>query len=168
MLIRTGLVTVGFVFAFTSAGCSKQKKAATVPAPAPATSHVQAKDHNGVALTGVRRDGTEINFAPIYFDYDTAELSEPSRDELASLARHLDDNPRMHLTIEGHTDERGTVEYNLALGDRRARAIKDYLVTLGVGDARLAIISYGKERPAVAGSGEGAWAKNRRGELIRH
>jgi peptidoglycan-associated lipoprotein len=72
----------------------------------------------------------------------------------------------MKLTIEGHCDEQGTTEYNLALGDRRARAIRTYLARLGIGEKRLAVISYGEERPADSGSDASAWAHNRRGEFV--
>jgi peptidoglycan-associated lipoprotein len=82
-------------------------------------------------------------------------------------AKGLREHPEAQILIEGHCDERGTVEYNLALGDRRAKAVKDYLVALGIDSSRLSTISYGKERPLDDGHNESAWAKNRRAEFVR-
>jgi len=98
----------------------------------------------------------------VYFAFDSAVLREPSRRVLRQQAAWLERNPDATITIEGHADERGTREYNLALGARRADAVRSYLVGLGVAPARLDTISYGEERPAVAGSDEEAWARNRR------
>lgn len=98
----------------------------------------------------------------VFFAFDSSALSAQSRSTIEALAAWLKTNPTARLTIEGHTDERGTREYNLALGERRAKAVESYLVALGVQAARLKTISYGKERPAVLGSTEQAWAQNRR------
>lgn len=101
----------------------------------------------------------------IYFDFDRSHLGPEALQTLAEHARTLKAYPRVKLMIEGHCDERGTVEYNLALGDRRAKAAKDYLTSLGIGPERISTISYGKERPAAYGQNEEAWAKNRRAEF---
>jgi peptidoglycan-associated lipoprotein len=98
----------------------------------------------------------------IHFEYDSATLTDTARVVLEKHALWLQSHREAKLTIEGHCDERGTVEYNLALGEQRARAARDYLVSLGVAATRLRTISYGKERPLDPGSGEEAWAKNRR------
>jgi peptidoglycan-associated lipoprotein len=98
----------------------------------------------------------------IYFAFDSAVLREPSRRVLRQQAAWLERNPEVRVTVEGHADERGTREYNLALGARRAEAVRTYLVGLGIAPARVGTISYGEERPAVAGSNEEAWARNRR------
>ena len=98
----------------------------------------------------------------IFFAFDSSELDNNSQDVLKNLAAWLQANPGTTITIEGHCDNRGTREYNLALGERRANAARDFLVALGINPGRLTTISYGKERPAVLGDFEEAWAQNRR------
>ena len=102
----------------------------------------------------------------VNFDFDSAELTVSARSTLNRQAAFLSLNPELMIVIEGHADERGTREYNLALGDRRATAVRDYLVAKGINSARVRTVSYGKERPAVAGSDEAAWAKNRRAATV--
>jgi len=99
----------------------------------------------------------------VFFDYDKSDLKGDARAELAKWVAFLKAYPNDKLLIEGHCDERGTVEYNLALGDRRATAVKNFLVAEGVDAGRLKTISYGKSRPAVMGHTEDAWHQNRRG-----
>ena len=98
----------------------------------------------------------------VYFGYDSYSLDDRAQETLNRQAALLLRNTAVRVTIEGHADERGTREYNLALGERRATAVKDYLIAFGVTPGRMVTISYGEERPAVAGSSESAWAKNRR------
>ena len=98
----------------------------------------------------------------VFFAYDSAVLSPVATQTLDRQAAWLKKYPEIVITIEGHTDERGTREYNLALGDRRANAVKNYLVALDIEPNRILTISYGEERPAEPGNGETAWAKNRR------
>ncbi len=98
----------------------------------------------------------------VLFDYDSAALSSESKLVLDKQSRFLRANPDLTFTIEGHCDERGTREYNLALGEKRATAVRDYLVIEGISSDRLRVISYGKEKPAVIGSNDMAWSKNRR------
>ena len=102
----------------------------------------------------------------VNFDFDSAELTVSARSTLNRQAAFLSLNPDLMIVIEGHADERGTREYNLALGERRATAVRDYLVAKGINSARVRTVSYGKERPAVAGSDEAAWAKNRRAATV--
>jgi len=102
----------------------------------------------------------------VNFDFDSAELTVSARSTLNRQAAFLSLNPDLMIVIEGHADERGTREYNLALGDRRATAVRDYLVAKGINSARVRTVSFGKERPAVAGSDEAAWAKNRRAATV--
>ncbi len=101
----------------------------------------------------------------IYFDFDSSVLFETSREVLSLKADILKRYPQLTLVVEGHCDERGTVEYNLALGERRARAAYDYLVILGISPNRLSIVSFGEETPRAAGSNEEAWAQNRRDQF---
>jgi peptidoglycan-associated lipoprotein len=101
----------------------------------------------------------------IHFDLDQYTLTSGARDTLAANAAFLKANPDLQVRIEGHCDERGSDEYNLALGERRALAAMNYLESLGVAKARLSTISYGEEMPLVPGHDEAAWAKNRRAEF---
>jgi peptidoglycan-associated lipoprotein len=100
--------------------------------------------------------------ADIRFEYDSAALTEEARATLERHALWLQGRRELRVTVEGHCDERGTVDYNLALGEQRARATRDYLVGLGVAASRLRVVSYGKERPLDTGGNEAAWARNRR------
>ena len=102
----------------------------------------------------------------VYFAFDSSALNAETEGTLMRQAAFLSANPALTVTIEGHCDERGTREYNLALGERRATAARDFLLAQGVDSARIRTISYGKERPAVAGSNESAWAKNRRAATV--
>ena len=102
----------------------------------------------------------------VYFGFDSSELAGEAQATLDRQAAFLNVNPTVVVIIEGHADERGTREYNLALGDRRAVAVRDYLLAKGLNAARVRTVSYGKERPAVSGSNEEAWAKNRRAATV--
>jgi peptidoglycan-associated lipoprotein len=103
----------------------------------------------------------------VFFDFDSFVLTQTARDTLSKNAEYLiKKQPNSRVLIEGHCDERGSDEYNLALGEKRARATRDYLVTLGVTANRLSVISYGEEKPLEQGQSEEAWAKNRRAEFL--
>ena len=117
--------------------------------------------------------GTQAHFAQmmqgrdtIYFDTDKFDIDAEDQAALRQQAQYLQQYPNVRATIEGHADERGTREYNLALGERRANAAKNYLVSLGIGADRVTLVSYGKERPVALGSNEQAWARNRRAVTI--
>jgi peptidoglycan-associated lipoprotein len=106
-------------------------------------------------------------FSPdIYFDYDEATLSDDTRDKLSRNADLLKSQAQFSMTLEGHADSRGTNEYNLALGERRANAVKQYLGSLGVGADRMRTLSYGKERPVCTEEVESCWSQNRRVHMI--
>lgn len=102
----------------------------------------------------------------IFFDFDQYNIRADQRGTVEALAAWLDTNGGATLTLEGHADERGTREYNLALGERRANAVRDYLIALGANPGRLSVVSFGEERPAVLGSTESAWAQNRRSAFV--
>jgi peptidoglycan-associated lipoprotein len=102
----------------------------------------------------------------IYFEYDSDQLTRDSQERLQAKAAILRANPAVRLRIEGHADERGSTEYNLALGQRRAEAVRVFLTGYGINGDRLPTISYGKERPLVEGASEAAWARNRRAEFV--
>ena len=103
----------------------------------------------------------------VFFATNKSVLTTASRDTLRKQAAWLKENNNINVTVEGHADERGTREYNLALGDRRANASKDYLMTYGISGSRIATISYGKERPVNSGSGPLAWSQNRRSVTVK-
>jgi peptidoglycan-associated lipoprotein len=102
----------------------------------------------------------------VFFDFDKSNLSNEAEKTVERLAAWLKDYPQTTVTVEGHADERGTREYNLALGARRANSVKDYLIVLGIDPNRIETVSYGEERPAVLGSNEKAWAQNRRAVFV--
>jgi peptidoglycan-associated lipoprotein len=102
----------------------------------------------------------------VYFGTDSISIDAASQQTLAMQADWLRRNPGVRFLIEGHADERGTREYNLALGDRRAQAVRDVLVSLGIQNERLEVVSYGKERPEAIGANDTAWARNRRGVSV--
>ncbi|MCK5836992.1 MAG: peptidoglycan-associated lipoprotein Pal [Desulfobacula sp.] len=102
----------------------------------------------------------------IHFDFDSSELSSMAKTLLKEKAEWVTDNPGVHVTIQGHCDERGTTEYNLALGERRAMAAKNYLLNLGISNSRLISISFGEEKPLDLGSSEEAYRKNRRAQFV--
>jgi len=136
------------------------KPAATQPA---ATKADQMKP---METTGAKASVTSAAFEAVYFDFDKADLSNTARAVLTKNADLFKANPNEKIRIEGNCDERGSAEYNLALGERRAKSAQQYLTTLGVPAGRLSVISYGKERPAVQGNNEAAWAKNRRDDFV--
>ncbi|MEW6557439.1 MAG: peptidoglycan-associated lipoprotein Pal [Elusimicrobiota bacterium] len=102
----------------------------------------------------------------VYFDYDDARLRADARETLSKNAKWLKENNDVEIVVEGHCDERGTIDYNLALGDRRAKAVRSYLLKLGIKGNRIATISYGEEKPVDFGHDENAWSKNRRAEML--
>ena len=129
------------------------------------------KDEDGVPATGLPFDQdpnyvrcTDVDFPPVYFGFDASNLQPSEMSKIEAVATHLKQTGRV-VIVEGNCDERGSNEYNLSLGEIRAIAIRDYLVTLGVNVQSIQTKSYGEEKPAVVGSNEGAWSKNRRGEF---
>lgn len=166
-----------------TSGCRGRKKQApttgadlpvtatiAVPGPAPASESEPEMAAPAPAPDPLDGDLDSVNeylwrqglLGDAYFDYDRAELSEEAREQLAKNARFLTGNSRFSLTLEGHCDERGTVEYNLALGERRAQSAKSYMVLLGVPASRLNTLSYGEERPVCSDAEESCWRQNRR------
>jgi peptidoglycan-associated lipoprotein len=119
-----------------------------------------------VKALGKKKERSAPPLSDVFFAFDSFLLSEEAQRVLQKNAEWLRSNPEAQIVIEGHCDERGTVEYNLALGERRAQSVKDYLVNLGISADRLFTISYGKERPFVLGHTEEAWAQNRRAHFL--
>ncbi len=144
--------------------CKKEPPASLPPEPTPTATSSGIDDGTGAAVLGTQAhfvnavNGQNV----IYFDTDQYNVDSADAAALQSQAAYLNQYPQISITVEGHADERGTREYNLALGERRANAAKNYLVSLGVAANRISVISYGKERPVALGSNEAAWAQNRR------
>ena len=108
---------------------------------------------------------TDVSFDPVYFGYNNYQLNGSEYGKMDQVARYLQDNSDAVLVVEGHCDERGTEEYNMSLGDFRAQSVRSYMVNAGIAEDRIQTASFGKSRPAVLGSGEDVWRKNRRGEF---
>ncbi|MDZ7343235.1 MAG: peptidoglycan-associated lipoprotein Pal [candidate division KSB1 bacterium] len=152
------------------AGCGGKKAVTTTEKPAPeltATEPVaEPRPEEKAAPETAQKEMGPLHLESVHFDFDKYDLKPMTREVLAEHAQALKQRPEVSVVIEGHCDERGTVEYNLALGDRRAKAVKDYLVWLGADPSRLTTVSYGKERPVDPRHNEEAWAKNRRAEFV--
>ena len=159
------------VVALTS-GCSKKAVQAPpeTPTPVPQTTNEKPPETPPApAEQPPTPRGSEISSSdlqPAFFDLDSYALRDDARSALDKDAGVLRDHSGVNITVEGHCDERGTVEYNQALGEKRAEAARDYLVAAGIGTNRIQIVSYGKERPFDQGHDEAAWAKNRRAHLV--
>lgn len=123
-------------------------------------------DMSGGPLPGTQQDLVVNVGDRVFFGYDQHDLTTEARGTIERQAQWLKTYPNVSITIEGHCDERGTREYNLALGEKRAMAVRNYLIANGVEPSRVQTISYGKERPAVLGSDETSWAQNRRGVVV--
>ena len=108
---------------------------------------------------------TDVDFKPVYFGFDASNLRDSELAKIEAVAQHLQANPKRVVMVEGNCDERGSNEYNLTLGELRAGSVRDYLQRLGIATERVQTKSYGEEKPAVVGSGEAVWSKNRRGEF---
>lgn len=170
------LVIVFFaVSLFASGACSRRMGKKDRGSETVGEEAMKPLDEEGISeqeLEEARRKVAELRqkegagLAIIYFDFDDFSLSQQAKAILAQNAAWLINNPQRDVIIEGHCDERGMDEYNIALGERRANSAKRYLISLGVSAAQLSTISFGEERPAVQGRTEEAWAKNRRVEFV--
>jgi peptidoglycan-associated lipoprotein len=153
------------------AGCAK-KQTAVIPPPTPPAPDTSSTPTPAPAPTPAPPEPattTQIgngDLQPAFFDLDSYTLRDDARSALDKDAKLLRDHANVTVTIEGHCDERGTAEYNQALGERRAQAARDYLIAAGINASRIEIISYGKERPFAPGHDESAWQQNRRAHLV--
>lgn len=171
---RLTLLTVTALALGLAAGCSRKQPPATddrgrvEPPPATETSDADAdaarRAEEEARLARERAFGSIQEM--IFFDFDRSDLREDARATLQRKAEALRQFPDIRIRIEGHADERGTVEYNLALGERRADAARAYLIDLGIDPDRMTTISYGEERALVEGQNEAAWSQNRRDEFV--
>lgn len=149
-LNQIGLVSVGYAWGGERREATSERK----------TSERKISEEGKMSTI----ENRDVGLKTVYFDYDSSSLRADAKETLRSNADWMKRNPDTKIILEGHCDERGTNEYNMALGERRARAAYNYLVSLGVSTAQVTTISYGEERPADAGHSEEAWAKNRRVE----
>jgi peptidoglycan-associated lipoprotein len=158
-------VTVAGVLALSA--CKKEPPAELPPAPQSTETQAPPPRPAG-AIPGTQEHFRQVMAGrdTILFDTDMFNIDAEDQVALREQANYLTQYPNIRATIEGHCDERGTREYNLALGERRANAAKNYLVSLGVASDRLSTVSYGKERPVAIGSNEDAWARNRRAVTV--
>lgn len=164
---RRGAAMLLLAGALAVSACKTNAPKQLPPEPGPATTTTGPSETTGPVA------GSQADFVAkmtgadtIYFDTDKYDIDSADQAALAKQAQWLMQYPAKRATIEGHCDERGTREYNLALGERRANAAKNYLVGLGVDASRVSTISYGKERPVALGSDEQAWAQNRRAVTV--
>ncbi|MEA3332851.1 MAG: peptidoglycan-associated lipoprotein Pal [Pseudomonadota bacterium] len=170
------VLAANLMFAFTSCTCKPgdieeekvtQPEALSTPSAISSQSEIvkPAAITAGVIMVGDRVVGIGDKVYPIYFDFDKSELRHDSRNTLSELAQWMKNNPSVDLRIDGHCDERGSNEYNLALGETRADSARKYLVYLGVSPDRLETMSYGEEKPSCSASSEDCWSKNRRDDF---
>ena len=169
-------ILTGLLLAASLAGCSSGVKLNDVPVEDRAPTAVAPGTNPGGTQSSVTpvdanaQNGTAqgpLNVARlVYFDYDSFQIKADSQPIIEAHARFLRANPQRKVSLEGHTDERGGREYNLALGQKRAEAVRRALALLGVSDGQMEAVSFGKEKPAVMGSDEAAWAQNRRVEIV--
>lgn len=178
MTRRTGAVAVLFVAAVLGA-CSKKKPEVVTPPPAPSTPVQTTPDTAGQGARRAAAEEEERRRAAaaataaarntlaemVFFDYDQSDIRGDMQDVLNRKVAIMRTNPGLTLRIEGHADERGTVEYNLALSLRRANTVRDYMTGFGIDASRLEVTGYGEERPLEQGSNEEAWSRNRRAEF---
>jgi peptidoglycan-associated lipoprotein len=167
--------------ALFAGGCAKQQvrtdEEVRTTAPAPVEVPTErpvatggeeplASEAQPVDQLNISEGRTHAPMLPVYFDYDSSIVRADQRARIERNAAFLRDNPHVRIQIEGNCDDRGTNEYNMALGERRAMSAKNYLVNLGIAGNRIAIISYGEEKPLAFGQNEKAWAQNRRGDFV--
>ena len=163
MSMSSSLRSAALAIVFVLAACApKPKPVEALPEAPPPAATTQGQVQTSVVPGSIQDFRVNVGDT-VHFDYDKYDIKDQDRDILQRQASWLQKYPQVRVTVEGHCDERGTREYNLALGARRANAVKEYLVSVGVPSSRVDTISYGKERPICTESNEGCWAQNRRG-----
>lgn len=165
MKLTALIITLLMTFGLTSCGSSDKKSGAS---DSGATTEDQSMGSEGMELelNGDSDSGKAGALSTVYFGFNSSSLGSSTRASLEANAQFLKENPGVEVQVEGHCDERGGVQYNLALGERRANAVKEYLVSMGVSSSRISTISFGKERPVSFGHDEGSWSRNRRANFV--
>lgn len=157
-------LTTSLVAIFLAVGCSSKPKNSQDDAAA-----VGSEGNNAglsLELNGSSDTGNAGGLRTVYFPYDSSAIEGDTKETIRSNADFLKQMANVDIQVEGHADERGGRQYNLALGERRAKAVRDQLVALGVPAKRISVVSFGNERPAVEGNDESAWSKNRRANFV--
>jgi len=161
--LRTAAFSILMALSLTISGCgSSAKKDSSLSDP----SFAGADAAGSFEINSDSDSGTAGGLRTVFFDFNSATLSTTARQALQNNADFMKANMNVRVQVEGHADERGGVQYNLALGERRARAVRDYLISMGVEGRRIATVSFGKERPLAFGHDESAWSQNRRGNFV--
>ncbi len=176
---KTVLILIAVLGVSLAAGCSSKKPRPTatstnaaVPTDQSQTAGADASSAYGAGVAGGTGEGVagpsgaQLQNRSIYFDFDSSEVKAEYNGLIAAHARYLASNPSIRVRLEGNTDERGSREYNIGLGERRAQAVRRALTLQGVTEAQITTVSYGEERPAVTGHTEEAWARNRRADIV--
>lgn len=178
-MYKSVLVWMTVAVAALTIGCSSHKPRNTstsTPVSATDSSQTSGADNGGavgsagaVSASGAGvagPSGAQLQNRIVYFDFDSSDIKADYNDLITAHARYLSSNPTIHVRLEGNTDERGSREYNIGLGERRAQAVRRALMLQGVTESQITTVSYGEERPAVTGHTEEAWSRNRRVEIV--
>src|SRR5690348_14265551 len=167
--MRFGLMILALTL-LAATGCAKNVKPAAAPAasttPAPVAAPAAATTNTASQVSPLDDPNSPLAQRVVYFDFDKSDIKPEFLDTLTAHAKYLVANPSQKVRIEGYTDERGTVEYNIALGDRRAQAVRRFMLFQGVNADQITTVSYGEAHPADGGHDETAWAKNRRAVVV--
>ena len=166
MTIRKSTAMIAAITMLAVGACAKKAPDTLPPAPEGTGTETPADTGTGVVPGSQEDFVANVAADRIFFGFDQYNVDAEDQTTLRSQAEWLQRNPAVRVTLEGHADERGTRDYNIALGERRANAAKNYLASLGIDPSRINVISYGKERPAAIGSTEEAWAQNRRAVTV--
>jgi peptidoglycan-associated lipoprotein len=167
MILKRLIWAAALVALVAVAGCGGKKAVEPTPSEDTTAPPVEEPKEQPVEETKVpSEEVSPISLNHVYFDFDSYSLTSEAKGTLEANARELKRVSTANITIEGHCDERGTKAYNLALGEKRANAAREFLVALGVSGSRINTVSYGKERPFDPGHDEAAWAKNRRAHFV--
>lgn len=158
------MVVSMFILAACSSTSDTEEVAEATTTPPPATTS-PSSDRNQPTQEEIRAQNA-LRQTVFYFDFDIAEFKAADRETLTYHARDLASNPSKRIRLEGHADERGTREYNLALGERRANSVLNYLIVNGASRSQIEVVSYGEERPAASGQNEQSYSRNRRVEVV--
>ena len=158
---------LAILFASTAliGACSKTSKPVVEPDAPPAVAKASTAEPAAQKVVPEQVARLLRNFQRVHFEFDSSNMTADSKQALKENTEIMAAHPDIKVEVQGHCDERGTTEYNLSLGQKRAEAIRKYLVTAGVSQTRVAAVSFGKEKPLSSGSGESAWAQNRRAEF---
>ena len=156
------VLILGLSVALTGCGSSSKKASSDSSMSSPDSS----SEDSSLELNGDSDSNKAGGLSTVFFEYDSSTLSSSARSTLEGNVSFLKDNTSVEVQIEGHCDERGGVQYNLALGERRAKAVRDYMVAMGVEKSRVTTISFGKERPLAFGHDNSAWGQNRRANFV--